>query len=200
MNRFDQLPKVLQNKIYEYNADHRPQWKDVMRDLIMYDSEDFMLWLEEPGDYTSHKLARAYKSTYNLMDMDLITWQEYRNTSYKIVKKCKELYSDDYLCNTDCPLYYHMRNCYNVQLVNGYGEVYEFNFCRFKNLTYMKPHIIEIYDLLTRHSNRVSVYEIWHDCFGFDVEEVLAKDSFVLHKSKRAPRHQGNQEEIYYDS
>ena len=36
MNRFEQLPKVLQNKILEYNADHRPKWKDVMQNIILY--------------------------------------------------------------------------------------------------------------------------------------------------------------------
>lgn len=36
MNRFDQLPKVLQNKISEYNADHRPKWNDVMQNIILY--------------------------------------------------------------------------------------------------------------------------------------------------------------------
>ena len=60
MNRFDQLPEVLQNKIYEYNADHRPQWKDVMRDLIMYDYDEYIEWVVDMTEIIQHHYRYEY--------------------------------------------------------------------------------------------------------------------------------------------
>ena len=198
MNRFDQLPQDLKIKIYEYNADHRPQWKDVMRNLIMYDADLFMEWLREPGEYTSQKLAKAYESTFNLMDMNLITWKEYRNTSYKIVKKCKELYSDEYLCTAANPFHSWRRYWYAVEF-NCEWRNHELDFYRFKNLPYRKPHVIEtIHDCpkyLQRQINHQLNDDCNHTCDAYvsvreiDMSEdmndfrsqLLDNNSFVLH-------------------
>ena len=64
MNRFDQLPQDLKIKIYEYNADHRPQWKDVMRDLIMYDGDLLMEFLYEHRHDFMYDQAKEIEGYY----------------------------------------------------------------------------------------------------------------------------------------
>lgn len=104
MNRFDQLPEVLQNKIYEYNADHRPQWKDVMRDLIMYDMYDFnyCIVIEEGEGYCLEPEEEALVYYYRfLVDCHLLPRKfQSRNTNqqlYEVSKELKMLLNDLYL-------------------------------------------------------------------------------------------------------
>lgn len=71
MNRFDQLPEVLQNKIYEYNADHRPQWKDVMRDLIMYDYDEYIEWVVDMTE-----IIQGYRDEYIAFEYEVYNEEE----------------------------------------------------------------------------------------------------------------------------
>jgi hypothetical protein len=110
MNRFDQLPKVLQNKIYEYNADHRPQWKDVMRDLIMYDMENFHCCIDfeeeegyclEPKEEALMYYYRFLVDSIYLVDCHLLPRKfQLRNINeklYEVARELKMLLNDLYL-------------------------------------------------------------------------------------------------------
>jgi len=126
MNRFDQLPEVLQNKIYEYNADHRPQWKDVMRDLIMYDYDEYIEWVVDMTEiiqgyrdnyfkyevYNEEERDKLYDETKNvidnidaLRDMNIkykLPSDIYENLYYQLVKDLKIVTNHQYLsCYTN---------------------------------------------------------------------------------------------------
>ena len=126
MNRFDQLPKDLKIKIYEYNADHRPQWKHVMRDLIMYDYDEYIEWVVDmteilgfPGDayfeyevYTELERFELLHETINIVNnIDALRNIErkykipsdiYEDLFYKLVRDLKIVTNHQYLsCYTN---------------------------------------------------------------------------------------------------
>ena len=144
MNRFDQLPEVLQQKILEYNADHRPQWKDVMRDLIMYDADLLMEFLYEHRDEfgyddsvlieSYHWMKRIYKK-YNVPDI--------YNIKLKIVNSCKYQELVNY-CSEYSGCWHDVRR-YTYYPESPFEHIEMFY--RFKGLPWKKPHVITTYNI-----------------------------------------------------
>ncbi len=184
MNRIDQLPEVLQQKILEYNADHRPQWKDVMRDLIMFDADILMEFLyehREDDDLLGDDrilIKSHYDITYlqnNLKRLE-IPHEAYKDIRFEIVKKCKEKNLTETMDTWDNVRVYTYTihdHTINKECVECY---------RFKGLPYKKPHVISKFCNIIPYV--YEYYEGLFDGYYHTAKELLHRSDFILHISK----------------
>jgi len=170
----------------EYNADHRAKWKDVMRDLIMFDADILMEFLYEHREdddllYDDRILIKSHydiECLQNNLERLQIPHEAYKDIKFEIVKKCKEKNLTEIIYNNtwDIVRVY----TYTIHDPTIYKECVE---CyRFKGLPYKKPHVISKFCNIMPYVYKYS--EGLFDGYYHTAKELLHRSDFILHISK----------------